>query len=547
MKKVAIFIINIVLVVCLLNVQTSALEKNYKWIQLSLYGGVITSLCETDGNMYCGTSGNGVYVSNSNSAWEHIENNQLPNYINCLHAVGESVYCGTNEFIFKRTDEKDWEKVSGQLENEKIKVSKIISSGEQENYILFAATDRGLYRSTDKAESWEKPQKNMMFSVEALVNDKNHPERMFLAGGNSKLFTSIDYGKTWEEVFNDKSYGKIISLQISNVKPEILYAGTPSRGMYVSRDLGKTWNSISENLKNLYISFLYQDDENILFAGTYDGLYYYLEEKESWKSVGKGLLNKNLLTGFKSKKNNTWYVGTNGDGVRELPKNTEIWRNYNTGIKNLHVRCLLQDENCETVICGTWGAGIYRSFDSGKSWNNVSSGLANPYILSLHKVDEKKYLAGTYNGGIYESTDNGLSWKKMDTASLFSKYIYSIASNPANENELTVGTNGNLFRSVDSGKNWRKLSLGNWDNPIGNVNDIKYNDENTKEIVVATSETGMYMTKDGGEEWFSVGESIANQCITSVLYHPFEKNKIFCTTFGSGVYYSIDSGNSWKQ
>ncbi|MDD4614032.1 MAG: stalk domain-containing protein, partial [Caldisericia bacterium] len=77
--------------------------------------------------------------------------------------------------------------------------------------------------------------------------------------------------------------------------------------------------------------------------------------------------------------------------------------------------------------------------------------------------------------------------------------------------------------------------------------DIEINPRNENEVFIATDETGLYSSKNGGEEWFFSGKGIDNKHITSVMYHPLDPNVLFCTTIGSGVFCSKDNGNSWKS
>ncbi len=544
MKKQFIAITLIALFLTSMTNSTTGLEKNYRWIQHPVYGGVITSFCHgTSFPVYCSTAGDGIYGYGEDD-WIKIESTALPPYVYFVFEWNNSLYCGTDQFLYTK-NENVWVKVSEDLSSQRIRATSMSVASSSRTNVLFLATDKGLFKSIDSGVSW-KIDSTIQFPVHAVQVHSTNQEIVYVAAGNGKLFYTDNFGVSWKEILNDKVYGKIISLWIDRNDSNLLFAGTPEKGIYISRDGGHSWISESKDLPNLYISFLYQKQNGDLFCGTYGGLFQYNFSAKNWTMVADEIFNTNVTAGFYLQASDVWIIGTNGNGVEILRPISNHWESYNPHITNIHVRAFEQDPKGETILFGTWGAGIYRSFDSGKSWQQSNEGIKNPYILCLERINNTEYLAGTFNGGIFKSNDSGLTWSVLETPHMFTRYIYSICSLPSNSSTIYCGTNGDVYKTTNNGKNWLQMPLGSYEKPIGNVVDITVNPKNEDELFVATSETGLYSTKNGGKDWFSSGNGIDNRNITSVTYDPINSNTLYCTTFGSGVYISNDNGNSWK-
>jgi photosystem II stability/assembly factor-like uncharacterized protein len=493
--------------------------------------------------VYCSTAGDGIY-GHSNDEWMKIDNTYLPPHVYFVFEWDKVLYCGTDRFLYKKTD-SFWTKVSEDLSNKRIRATSMSVASTPRTHVMFVATDKGLYKSLNNGISWEVDA-TIQFPVHAIQIHSTQQENVYVTAGNGKLFYSNDFGFSWREILNDKVYEKIISLWIDRNDTNILFAGTPERGIYISKDGGHSWSSESKNLTNLYVSFLFQKQNGDLFCGTYGGLFQFDFVNRSWSMVANEMFNSNITAGFYDQENDLWMIGTNGNGVEVLPSNHSIWESSNPHISNLHIRSFEQDPKGETILFSTWGAGIYRSLDSGKSWQQSIDGLKNPYVLCIERTNNSEFLAGTYNGGLYKSTDSGLTWTLLDTPHMFTQYIYSLCSLPSDSSTIYCGTNGFIYKTTNNGKNWLQMSLGSFEKPIGNIVDIAVNPRNEDQLFIATSETGLYSTKNGGKDWYSSGSGIDNRNITSIVYDLIDSNTLYCTTFGSGVYISNDQGNSWQ-
>jgi len=73
MKRITSISIIILLFLTVISTNTNGLEKNYRWIKIPVYGGVISSISQGSNNqLYCSTMGDGIY-SLGDDHWEPID------------------------------------------------------------------------------------------------------------------------------------------------------------------------------------------------------------------------------------------------------------------------------------------------------------------------------------------------------------------------------------------------------------------------------------------------------------------------------------------
>ncbi|MCF6300826.1 MAG: glycosyl hydrolase, partial [Proteobacteria bacterium] len=181
---------------------------------------------------------------------------------------------------------------------------------------------------------------------------------------------------------------------------------------------------------------------------------------------------------------------------------------------------------------------------------------------------------GTASGGVWKSKDGGVGFKPI-----FDEYNQSIGAiklDPNNDDKVWVGTGESWVRntvsigdgvylSEDAGSKWKHLGLENTEH-IAAI-EVSSQDSNTV-YVCATGrlwsdsvERGVYRTKDNGETWEKVlyidnktgcSDLVINPVNPNILYAGMWEFRRFPDYFtsggpGSGLYRSIDGGDSWQE
>jgi photosystem II stability/assembly factor-like uncharacterized protein len=163
--------------------------------------------------------------------------------------------------------------------------------------------DRGIYRSTNGGNTWEKvlyidpttgpsslsmDMKNPLILYAAMWQHRRYAWTMESGGAMSGLFKSTDGGTTWEKMKEGlpKEFGKA-GISVSRANPERVFAVIEAEkdkgGVYRSDDAGKKWTQINKNRVNVARSWYYME----IFADPQDENKVYVLNAPVMKSIGK--------------------------------------------------------------------------------------------------------------------------------------------------------------------------------------------------------------------------------------------------------------------
>ncbi|MCL5666634.1 MAG: hypothetical protein M1383_02590 [Patescibacteria group bacterium] len=255
-------------------------------------------------------------------------------------------------------------------------------------------------------------------------------------------------------------------------------------------------------------------------------------------------------------------------------------------------------QNRETVFAGSYNGGLYKSQDSAASWANILSKIA-VYDFAISPADEKVIYAAGYfgnQGKVLKTSDGGGSWQEIYNDPTGQNAVRSLALNPANPNQITIGTSsGNIIRSDDSGISWRlvanfsdKVNEMSWQNGSlfvllstkglfkssstpGSFDDLTanlskpsysnyaapsetisafsqfYADSLSANLMYLTASNGLYKTVDGGRTWQKMALPVKqdSNAAVSVAVSNASSNIVF-TNIGSTIYKSTNGGGTWQ-
>jgi photosystem II stability/assembly factor-like uncharacterized protein len=262
--------------------------------------------------------------------------------------------------------------------------------------VVYAGTDKGLYRSDDAGEKWRLNDAPLSeYAVWALAIDPAEPQVMYAGTGTptpSKVFRSTDGGKSWQErpaqiadECPNVGIPRVTGIAIDPENRRSIWVGIEVDGARHSTDGGDTWTKVNgQRIPN-------PDVHNVAVAAGPPKTVFVLVNNDVYTSTDEGA---------------SW----NALRVRET-----FPLGYPRGVA-------VQPGNAKTVFVtlgdstpGRTGA-VMRSRDAGKTWESlplpVQSNSAM-WVVHLQAADPNVVFAGSRYGYLYRSDDGGDSWQKL--------------------------------------------------------------------------------------------------------------------------------------
>ncbi len=256
---------------------------------------------ERPATVYAGTMIDAVYKSPDGGQHWMPYNAGLKEHISVVNQFvfdpknSETLYAATTVGVFRSTDAgRLWDERMAGMKEVHIVVS--IAIDPKRPHILYAGTTGGTYRSADGTATWKKmnrgliPQEildaSLALGVNTLVVDPKETNIVY-AGTTKGLFKTTDMADSWTRIGDSLADHYISSLTVDPAQPKILYAGGRA-GIQKSSDGGQTWNTMNTGLETINIRTIAISPliPHTLYAGTNgSGLYRSDDGAITWRHV----------------------------------------------------------------------------------------------------------------------------------------------------------------------------------------------------------------------------------------------------------------------
>ena len=290
--------------------------------------------------------------------------------------------------VYKTTDAGDnWTHV-GLEDTERISTIRIDPTDGDVVYVCAtghlwnANEERGVYKTTDGGETWEKilyvdedtgcadidldPQDPRILYA-AMWQYRRYPDFFESGGPGSGLYKSSDGGESWQRLEGGLPAGELgrIAVAVAPSRPSTVYATVEAKedaGLYRSDDVGETWKKVNGARTMLTRPFYFSE----LVVDPKDFRRVYKPALTTVVSTDGGESFSSLLGGF------GFGGGPHGD-------HHALWINPN---------------NPHEVLLGTDG-GLYVSYDRANNWRHVRT---LPISQFYHVAHDSKWPYNVFGG-----------------------------------------------------------------------------------------------------------------------------------------------------
>ncbi|MBT5186074.1 MAG: glycosyl hydrolase [Kordiimonadaceae bacterium] len=351
----------------------------------------------------------------------------------------------------------------------------------------------GVYKSTDAGKTWTHMGLKESRHISRIYVHPKNPDLVYVAaqgnpwGPNDErgMYRSKDGGETWEKILFVNEDSGIVDLTVSeenprimmatswefNRKPWVVVSGGPGSRVYITTDGGDTWVEINEGLPELKGKMgiaMAASDHNIVYLAI-DAL------------DGKGGV----------------YRST--DGGESFSQVSDDGRTHARAWYYLHIYVDPNDANEVYVLNG----GLMKSIDGGKTYDTIRAPHVDHHALWFNPNDSTNFINGN-DGGANITFNGGKTWSSImnQPTGQFYRVItdnlfpYNVYGSQQDDNAITIknetlsgGIGERHWFSLGSGESstiafdpenprfvystYFASMIGEWDRDTGNYRDIR--------------------------------------------------------------------------
>jgi len=566
-------------------------------------GGRIVDIEGTGTTLYAAAASGGIFKTDDKGLnWTSIFDNEITLSIGDMAISklnSQVMYVGTGEAnagggslaydgegMYKTVDEgATWTQIG--LEDVG-SIGRVAIDPSDDNIVFVAAmgtlfnenTERGVFRTKDGGETWEKV---LYISPKTggidVTIDPNNPNIVYAAlwererllydrtygGPTSGIHKSIDGGNTWTKLtigLPANNMGRI-GLALAPSNSDVLYAtiAQPNgqlMGIYKTENGGSVWEEkIKEGINSVPFMWwfgrmkVHPENANMVY---HIGFHIHLSvdgSSSEWTRV---------FTGAHVDQHEVWIDPANPEHVY-VGNDGGVFYSNDNGLSNSKIdnmpitqfyRCEVDYLEPERLYGGSQDNSTMRTLTGANDdWQIISGG--DGFTALVDPTDNNFVYATSQYGNMRRSINGGSNFMSAtegidgsEPNNWNTPYVFD----PNNPEIMYYGTN-HLYRSTDRAETWTvisdNLSKGPYVgiNPFGTLTAISVSPFNSNQILVGTDDGNVWITNDLGNSWDKISDQLPNRWVTSINHHPTIDNQFFVTF--SGYRYGENSAYAYMM
>ncbi len=460
---------------------------------------------------------------------------------------------GAGSGIWKTVDGGDtWSKLTEGLPKTMGKIGVAVSPADPERvFAIVEAEKGGLYRSDDAGKTWRLMTEDRLIQTRSwyymnVTADPQNADVLYVM--NAPVMKSIDGGRTFTT--QTALHGDNHQLWI-NPRDSRYLINANDGGVSVSLDAGKSW-STQDNQPTAQFYHVIVDDvyPYRLYSGQQDNSSVIIKSRSDGASIGErdwqegpGCESANIGV---DRSNPRYVYGGCYVGILEemdmqtgLRRSVMPWPELSLTEPTDKTRyrfnwtspAVVSTHNPDVVYHG--GNVLFRTADRGRTWTPISPDLTR---------NDKS----TQGFGGAPITNEGAGGEVYGA-------IVSIAESPHDANTIYVGTDDGLVQLTrDGGKTWSNVTPSGVGVGLANTVAVSPHEPGTVYVAYRMDRRGDYTplpfkSTDYGRTWTRIANGLRDGEPVRVLREDPERRGLLFAGTETGVYVSFDGGSFWQS
>ena len=441
--------------------------------------------------------------------------------------------------------------------------------------IVVAATNGGIYRSTNYGQTFSLEQSGLFYGVHM-----GHGDTLFAttSGSSPKVYRSVNAGDSWTQMSSGLPTSGVYRCEVAvSSVPGLLYAvfGDSNYGfggLYRSTNGGSNWSLMSSTPNIMgwsstgggsggqawYDLSIACDplNENTVYVGGIN-IWKSTNGGANWSIVGHWYGAGSIPFVHADHHHASFrpgtsqlYVGTDG-GVYKTANGGSSWSHLNDGMNITQYYKISQSTSDTTVIlAGAQDNGSH--LRSSSTWSRVTEGDGMDNGVDV--TNDNIMYTSMYYGDFYKSTNGGGFFSAINTLSPSGSgnWVTPFNVDPVNGNTIYAGFD-KLWKSTNAGASWTATSSSNVSGG-SNIDEFEIAPSNTNYIYVLVN-SNIFKSSNGGSTWSNItpsgGLSPSPHNISGVAIDPDDEQHIVISISGytsnKKVMESFNGGQTWSN
>ena len=232
------------------------------------------------------------------------------------------------------------------------------------------------------------------------------------------------------------------------------------------------------------------------------------------------------------------FFGDDHTGVYRWDESTQTWAHLAIPGMNVVYDLLIFEDR---LWCTSDGSGVFASDDNGATWLPVLNGLTHHKVYALTVCDNYLF-CGTYHGGVFRySSETGMWVAVNSTFPVDPKWWYVTELETIDGGIYMFGWGIGMFKTTTYGEDWDPLNNIQYDPNAEAADFVKHGPY----LMIPGDFLGALRTDNDGETWEFCNNGITSQL--DAVSMAATETAVFVGTSDSGIFMSKDRGDNWAM